>query len=164
MMMTSGEKVHYNGMVDCGRQIIKAEGVASLFKGAGANILRGVAGAGVLSMYDKLQELLFGKVVSTRSSAFVVDESRITTFVAWSPFLRAFANYLCFPFSSTLEGRGRYFAQVSRFVVDCNDSVPYTLRREMASFESDRWRTGENWRCSHAARTSCELYRKATER
>lgn len=55
-----------------------------LFKGAGANILRGVAGAGVLSMcvplctlfvkfltdpptvpycrYDKLQELLFGKV------------------------------------------------------------------------------------------------------
>jgi solute carrier family 25 (adenine nucleotide translocator) protein 4/5/6/31 len=32
------------------------------FKGAGANILRGVAGAGVLSMYDKLQELVFGKV------------------------------------------------------------------------------------------------------
>ncbi|BGP44200.1 ADP/ATP carrier protein [Rhodotorula kratochvilovae] len=34
------------------------------FKGAGANILRGVAGAGVLSMYDKLQELMFGKVYS----------------------------------------------------------------------------------------------------
>ncbi|POY70312.1 hypothetical protein BMF94_6592 [Rhodotorula taiwanensis] len=34
------------------------------FKGAGANILRGVAGAGVLSMYDKLQELVFGKVYS----------------------------------------------------------------------------------------------------
>lgn len=64
MMMTSGEKVHYNGMLDAGRQIVKAEGVASLFKGAGANILRGVAGAGVLSMYDKLQELLFGKVYS----------------------------------------------------------------------------------------------------
>ncbi|GAA6021513.1 hypothetical protein JCM11491_006466 [Sporobolomyces phaffii] len=62
MMMTSGEKVHYNGMLDAGRQIVKAEGVASLFKGAGANILRGVAGAGVLSMYDKLQELVFGKV------------------------------------------------------------------------------------------------------
>lgn len=61
MMMTSGEKVHYNGMLDAGRQIVKAEGVASLFKGAGANILRGVAGAGVLSMYDKLQELVFGK-------------------------------------------------------------------------------------------------------
>jgi len=64
MMMTSGEKVHYKGMVDAGRQIVAAEGVASLFKGAGANILRGVAGAGVLSMYDKLQELLFGKVYS----------------------------------------------------------------------------------------------------
>ncbi|GAA5828028.1 hypothetical protein JCM11251_005697 [Rhodosporidiobolus azoricus] len=64
MMMTSGEKVHYNGMLDAGRQIVKAEGVSSLFKGAGANILRGVAGAGVLSMYDKLQELVFGKVYS----------------------------------------------------------------------------------------------------
>lgn len=33
-------------MLDCGAQIVKAEGVSSLFKGAGANILRGVAGAG----------------------------------------------------------------------------------------------------------------------
>jgi len=32
-----------------------------LFKGAGANILRGVAGAGVLSGYDQLQLLVFGK-------------------------------------------------------------------------------------------------------
>lgn len=64
MMMTSGEKIHYNGMIDCGSQIIKAEGVASLFKGAGANVLRGVAGAAVLSMYDALQEIFFGKVYS----------------------------------------------------------------------------------------------------
>jgi solute carrier family 25 (adenine nucleotide translocator) protein 4/5/6/31 len=64
MMMTSGEKVHYKGMFDAGRQIVAAEGVKSLFKGAGANILRGVAGAAVLSLYDKLQELLFGKVYS----------------------------------------------------------------------------------------------------
>jgi solute carrier family 25 (adenine nucleotide translocator) protein 4/5/6/31 len=62
MMMTSGEKVHYKGMIDCGSQIIKNEGVAYLFKGAGANILRGVAGAGVLSLYDLFQELAFGKV------------------------------------------------------------------------------------------------------
>lgn len=61
MMMTSGQKIHYKNMLDCGSQIIKAEGVATLFKGAGANILRGVAGAGVLSMYDKLQAILFGK-------------------------------------------------------------------------------------------------------
>jgi len=64
MMMTSGAKVHYAGMMDAGRQIIAAEGVKSLFKGAGANILRGVAGAGVLSLYDKMQELMFGKVYS----------------------------------------------------------------------------------------------------
>jgi len=64
MMMTSGGAVHYKGMGDAARQIIAKEGVKSLFKGAGANILRGVAGAGVLSGYDKLQELLFGKVYS----------------------------------------------------------------------------------------------------
>jgi solute carrier family 25 (adenine nucleotide translocator) protein 4/5/6/31 len=61
MMMTSGSTVHYKGSIDCGSQIIAKEGVKSLFKGAGANILRGVAGAGVLSIYDQLQLLLFGK-------------------------------------------------------------------------------------------------------
>lgn len=50
MMMTSGEAVKYNGTMDAARQIVAAEGVRSLFKGAGANILRGVAGAGVLSI------------------------------------------------------------------------------------------------------------------
>ena len=49
MMMTTGEAVKYKGSMDAARQIIAAEGVRSLFKGAGANILRGVAGAGVLS-------------------------------------------------------------------------------------------------------------------
>jgi len=62
MMMTSGGGVHYKSMFDAGSQIIQKEGVKSLFKGAGANILRGVAGAGVLSLYDKLQEVMFGKV------------------------------------------------------------------------------------------------------
>ncbi|KAI1766537.1 mitochondrial carrier domain-containing protein [Hypoxylon sp. FL1150] len=61
MMMTSGEAVKYNGTIDAARQIVAKEGVKSLFKGAGANILRGVAGAGVLSIYDQLQVLLFGK-------------------------------------------------------------------------------------------------------
>lgn len=61
MMMTSGQAVKYNGAFDCLRKIVAAEGVASLFKGCGANILRGVAGAGVISMYDQLQMLLFGK-------------------------------------------------------------------------------------------------------
>merc|ERR1712098_918461 len=61
MMMTSGEAVKYKNSLDAARQIIAANGVKSLFNGAGANILRGVAGAGVLSIYDQLQVLLFGK-------------------------------------------------------------------------------------------------------
>ena len=64
MMMTSGGTVHYKSMFDAGSQIIAKEGTKSLFKGAGANILRGVAGAGVLSLYDKLQQVMFGKVYS----------------------------------------------------------------------------------------------------
>jgi len=55
MMMTSGEKVKYKSSLDCGMQILKNEGVKSLFKGAGANILRGIAGAGVLSGFDKFK-------------------------------------------------------------------------------------------------------------
>ncbi|KAH7411595.1 mitochondrial carrier domain-containing protein [Phaeosphaeria sp. MPI-PUGE-AT-0046c] len=61
MMMTSGEAVKYKNTLDAARQIVAAEGVKSLFKGAGANILRGVAGAGVLSIYDQAQLIMFGK-------------------------------------------------------------------------------------------------------
>merc|ERR1712203_326657 len=48
MMMTSGGGVKYKGSIDCAVQIMKNEGFMSMMKGAGANILRGVAGAGVL--------------------------------------------------------------------------------------------------------------------
>jgi len=61
MMMTSGEKVKYRSSMHCGAEIIKKEGTKSLFKGAGANILRSVAGAGVLALYDQLQMIFFGK-------------------------------------------------------------------------------------------------------
>jgi solute carrier family 25 (mitochondrial adenine nucleotide translocator), member 4/5/6/31 len=54
MMMTSGGTVHYKSMFDASSQIISKEGTKTLFKGAGANILRGVACAGVLSLYEKL--------------------------------------------------------------------------------------------------------------
>lgn len=57
MMMTSGQAVKYKGSVDCGVQILKSEGPMSLMKGAGANILRGVAGAGVLAGFDKFKEI-----------------------------------------------------------------------------------------------------------
>jgi solute carrier family 25 (mitochondrial adenine nucleotide translocator), member 4/5/6/31 len=49
--------VKYKSSFDAGRQIIKKNGVKSLFNGAGANILRGVASAGVLSIYDLVQRM-----------------------------------------------------------------------------------------------------------
>jgi len=55
MMMTSGSGVKYKGSIDCAVQVIKNEGFMSLMKGAGANILRGVAGAGVLAGFDKFK-------------------------------------------------------------------------------------------------------------
>jgi len=61
MMMTSGEAVKYSSSIDCARQIMAKEGIPSFFKGAGANILRAIAGAGALSGYDKLQFMLIGK-------------------------------------------------------------------------------------------------------
>jgi solute carrier family 25 (adenine nucleotide translocator) protein 4/5/6/31 len=61
MMMTSGEAVKYKSSYHAGIQIVQKEGVKSLFKGAGANILRAIAGAGVLAGYDQLQLIFFGK-------------------------------------------------------------------------------------------------------
>lgn len=60
MMMTSGQAEKYSGSIDCFAKIMKKEGFMSLMKGAGANILRGIAGAGVLSGFDKLVQLYLG--------------------------------------------------------------------------------------------------------
>jgi solute carrier family 25 (adenine nucleotide translocator) protein 4/5/6/31 len=57
MMMTSGAAVKYSSSIDCGRQILKNEGFSSLMRGAGANILRGVAGAGVLAGVDAIKPI-----------------------------------------------------------------------------------------------------------
>jgi len=56
MMMTSGEGTKYKNSLNCATTILAKEGVASFFKGAGANILRGIAGAGVLSGFDLLSD------------------------------------------------------------------------------------------------------------
>jgi len=61
MMMTSGEATKYKSSAHAFSQIVQKEGVASLFKGAGANILRAIAGAGVLAGYDQLQIIFLGK-------------------------------------------------------------------------------------------------------
>lgn len=65
MMMTSGQAEKYAGSWDCFTKIMKKEGFMSLMKGAGANILRGIAGAGVLSGFDKLVQLYLGVKVDT---------------------------------------------------------------------------------------------------
>eukprot|EP00088_Acartia_fossae_P069501 TRINITY_DN90_c0_g1_i1.p1 TRINITY_DN90_c0_g1~~TRINITY_DN90_c0_g1_i1.p1 ORF type:complete len:301 (+),score=107.89 TRINITY_DN90_c0_g1_i1:168-1070(+) len=57
MMMTSGGAVKYKNSLDCAVQIMKNEGFMSMMKGAGANILRGVAGAGVLAGFDKFKSV-----------------------------------------------------------------------------------------------------------
>ncbi|RHZ76459.1 hypothetical protein Glove_197g83 [Diversispora epigaea] len=64
MMMTSGEAVKYKSSWHAFSEIVAKEGALSLFKGAGANILRAVAGAGVLAGYDKLQVIFLGKAYS----------------------------------------------------------------------------------------------------
>mmetsp|Transcript_2256 Transcript_2256/g.5740 ORF Transcript_2256/g.5740 Transcript_2256/m.5740 type:complete len:311 (-) Transcript_2256:142-1074(-) len=61
MMMTSGQAVKYRSSMHCFSEVVAKEGTKSLFKGAGANILRAVAGAGVLSGYDQLQLIVFGR-------------------------------------------------------------------------------------------------------
>jgi hypothetical protein len=102
MMMTSGGTVHYKSMFDAGSQIVAKEGIKSLFKGAGANILRGVAGAGVLSLYDKMQELMFGKVYSVSSTSRALS-SKLTDRVDLDKrdVFRTFSRNLPSPQSST---------------------------------------------------------------
>ena len=57
MMMTSGENSKYRNSIDCATQIIRYEGFKSMMKGVSANILRTVAGAGVLAGSDKLKHV-----------------------------------------------------------------------------------------------------------
>ncbi|CAN6201683.1 unnamed protein product [Urochloa humidicola] len=69
MMMTSGEAVKYKGAMDAFSQIVKNEGPKALFKGAGANVLRAIAGAGALAGYDQLQLVFFGKKLGSTGGA-----------------------------------------------------------------------------------------------
>jgi len=56
MMMTSGAAVKYKGSLDAAKHIMMNEGFTSFFKGAGANILRGMAGAGTLAGFDEFKK------------------------------------------------------------------------------------------------------------
>lgn len=53
--MTPSEAAKYKSSLDAFSHILKNAGPKLLFKGAGANIIHAVAGAGVLAGYYKLQ-------------------------------------------------------------------------------------------------------------
>ncbi|KAL9933160.1 hypothetical protein V8E36_007878 [Tilletia maclaganii] len=69
MMMSSGGAKNYHGFLDAFASIIRTSGVRSLYSGAGANILRGIAGAGALSGYDAIQRF------ATRVKSSYLDAS-----------------------------------------------------------------------------------------
>jgi len=56
MMMTSGKYAgKYKNAIDCARKILAQDGIGSMYKGAGSNILRGLAGALVLVGFDYIK-------------------------------------------------------------------------------------------------------------
>ena len=59
MMLTSGQPSKYHSSLHAFRQIIHQEGFLALFRGVSANILLGMAGAGVLAGYDQLQRFTY---------------------------------------------------------------------------------------------------------
>jgi solute carrier family 25 (adenine nucleotide translocator) protein 4/5/6/31 len=48
----------YKGALHCAQKIVKDEGMAAMFKGAGANVLRGTGAALVLVIYGELQAMM----------------------------------------------------------------------------------------------------------
>ncbi|GJT45172.1 ADP,ATP carrier protein, mitochondrial [Tanacetum coccineum] len=95
--------VKYKSSLDAFTQILKKEGARSLFKGAGANNLRVVAGAGVLAGYDKLQHYTQSQHHSVNllgisggygygGNFSIVDDSRIRrdikNAVIWNPSIK----------------------------------------------------------------------------
>jgi len=63
LQMESEKKVEdrmYRGALHCFQKIAKEEGTAALFKGAGANVLRGTGAALVLVLYGEAKSLIYG--------------------------------------------------------------------------------------------------------
>ncbi|WZY88047.1 hypothetical protein YC2023_044782 [Brassica napus] len=59
MMLTSGQPVKYRNAIHALREIVKYEGFFALYRGVTANMLLGVAGAGVLAGYDQLHRIAY---------------------------------------------------------------------------------------------------------
>lgn len=63
MMLTSGQPVKYRNAIHALREIMKSEGFYALYRGVTANMLLGVAGAGVLAGYDQLHRIAYKHLV-----------------------------------------------------------------------------------------------------
>ncbi|KAL5544675.1 hypothetical protein UlMin_008459 [Ulmus minor] len=59
MMMTSGQPIKYRNAMHAFREIIRLEGFPALYRGVTANMLVGIAGAGVLAGYDQLHRIAY---------------------------------------------------------------------------------------------------------
>jgi len=58
MMMRTGEAVKYTSSYDAYTQIVAKHGFISLFKGGGANVIRALAGAGTITLYEHFQKVM----------------------------------------------------------------------------------------------------------
>jgi len=61
MMLTSGEAVKYSSSYQCLKEVVRTEGRGALFRGSGVNIVRGVAGAGVLSGFERMKKFYISR-------------------------------------------------------------------------------------------------------
>jgi len=62
MMMTAGvAEGRYPSSAACARELLAREGYRAFFRGAGVNVVRGVAGAGVLAGTDRLKKIYLSR-------------------------------------------------------------------------------------------------------
>lgn len=61
MMVRTAHSVKYKSTFDAFTKILVSEGVAALYRGAGTNVVRSMAMASELAIYDQLQYLYFGE-------------------------------------------------------------------------------------------------------
>lgn len=59
MMLTSGQPTKYRNALHAFHEIVHLEGFRALYRGVSANMLLGMAGAGVLAGFDQLQRIAF---------------------------------------------------------------------------------------------------------
>ncbi|KDP31381.1 hypothetical protein JCGZ_11757 [Jatropha curcas] len=71
MMLTSGQPVKYRNSMHALQEIVRIEGFRALYRGVTANMLVGIAGAGVLAGYDQLHRIAVshGYVIESHRNA-----------------------------------------------------------------------------------------------